>query len=225
MKLLRQVHVSHTFAFLAALTVAAWLTPRLAAQVPDSILDEDPAVLTAPRIPDKIEGINRFVFKINDVVYRYAFHPLGRGYAFVVPRPLRRGISNFFRNLAYPTRFVGNVLEGHPKGAWKETERFVVNTLIGFGGFDTVADRMPALVGVPPSDLGQAFGTWGVGHGTYLVLPLLGPSSLRDGAGDIVSGLYLAPVQYLNEWEYRTAASGLNFVNSTPELMDTYENL
>jgi phospholipid-binding lipoprotein MlaA len=220
----RKIRALPAFLMLAFLAVAGGLTPRLAGQVPDSILDEDPAVLTAPRIPDKIEGVNRFIFKVNDRIYRYALHPLGRGYAAVVPRPLRRGISNFFHNLAYPTRFVGNVLEAHPKGAWKETERFVVNTIIGFGGFDAVADRMPSLA-VVETDLGQAFGTWGIGHGTYLVLPLLGPTSLRDGTGELVSGLYLAPVQYLDEWEYRTGATSLNFVNSTPELMDSYENL
>ena len=194
------------------------------AQVPESILNEDPATLTAPMIPDRIEGINRFMFKFNDGLYRVTLRPISRGYSAVVPTPVRRGIGNFFHNLAYPTRLVGNILEGHPRGAWVETHRFLVNTVAGFGGFFAAADRDPKLR-IAETDLGQAFATWGVGHGTYLVLPLLGPTSLRDGIGQGISGIYLSPVQYLPEWEYRTGASVLDVVNQSPDTMQAYDNL
>ncbi len=208
------------------LLVAASASPssHASAQIPESILEEDPATLTAPPIPDRIEGLNRVIFKFNDGFYRVAWRPLSRGYANVVPRPARRGLGNFFRNLGYPTRLVGNLLSGDGRGALKETGRFLVNTTAGLGGFFAAADGIPKLR-VPERDLGLAFATWGAGHGTYIVLPIIGPSSLRDGFGDIVSGVYLDPVQYLSEWEYRAAGAGLNAVNQSPDAMNTYDTL
>jgi len=211
-------------ALLLGIIGAASLGTRLAAQVPDSILNEDPETVSAPLIPDRIEKINRAVFKFNDGLYRVAVKPIARGYTKVVPAPVRRGIGNFFHNLGYPTRLVSNILEGHPRGAWIETHRFLVNTVGGFGGFGAPADQDPKLR-VPENDLGQAFATWGIGHGTYLVLPLLGPTSLRDGIGQGLSGIYLSPTQYLPEWEERTGATVVDGTNKLPEAMDAYDNL
>ena len=202
------------------LCASAWL---VRAQTPASIFEEDPATLTPPPIPDRIEGVNRAMFKFNDVLYKVTFRPLSKVYAAVVPAPARRGIGRFFHNLAFPTRFAGNVLEGKLKNAGTETGRFLVNTVTSLG-FVATADRIPSLK-EKPSDLGQAFGTWGVGHGTYLILPLLGPTSLRDGVGQGLSGYYLDPAHYLPEWEYRAAASGLTAVNQSPELMQAYDQL
>jgi len=209
---------------LFALVSQAWFAAPGLAQVPDSILNEDPSAVTAAPIPDRIEGINRVVFKFNNGFYRVAWRPLSQGYAAVVPRVARKGIGNFFHNLAYPTRLVGNLFEGHGGGALKETGRFLINTTVGVGGFLAVADKMPSLK-VPESDLGQAFAVWGVGHGTYVVLPIIGPSSLRDGIGDGLSGVFLAPAQYLNNWEYRTGAVALEAVNQSPDAMHTYDTL
>lgn len=142
----------------------------------------------------------------------------------VVPRPARRGIGNFFRNLAYPTRLAGNLLSGRDRAALKEPGRFLVNTTAGIGGFVAAADDIPSLR-VPESDLGLAFATWGAGHGTYLVLPIVGPTSLRDGIGEGIGGVYLAPTQNLSEWEYRASAAGLDAVNQSPDAMHTYDNL
>ena len=211
---------------LSALLLAATLGCAAlcaSAQVPASVLDEDPIASSAPPIPDKIEGLNRFFFKVNDGVYRYALRPISRGYAKVVPKPVRRGIGHFFDNLRYPTRLVGNLMEGHGKGALKETGRFIVNTTAGIGGLLQIADDIPALR-VPESDLGQGFAAWGFGHGTYVVLPILGPSSARDGIGMGISGIYLSPLHYLDEWEHRVAAHALDAVNQSPETMDTYFN-
>jgi phospholipid-binding lipoprotein MlaA len=188
-----------------------------------SIFDEDPATLTPPRIPDKIEGVNRAIFKFNDGLYAVTLRPIGKGYKAVVPAPVRRGVGRFFHNLAFPTRFVGNVLEGRLKDAGTETGRFLVNTVSSLG-FLTTADKFPALK-EKPSDLGLAFGTWGIGHGTYLVLPLLGPASVRDGVGLGLSGYFLDPVHYLPEWEYRAAATGVTIVNQSPEQMQMYDQL
>jgi phospholipid-binding lipoprotein MlaA len=209
---------------LLGLAIAGLFAPGISAQVPDSILNEDPAALTAPRIPDKIEGLNRAVFKFNDGFYRVALRPIARGYETVVPRTARRGIGNFFRNLAYPTRLVGNLLSGHGVGALKETGRFLINTTAGVGGFVAVADATPELH-TPESDLGLAFASWGLDHGTYVVLPIIGPTSLRDGIGNGISGIYLAPTQYLPEWEYEAIATAVDTVNRSPEAMKNYDTL
>lgn len=188
-----------------------------------SIFDEDPATLTAPPIPDRIEGVNRAIFKFNDGLYKVTLRPISKGYRAVVPAPARRGIGRFFHNLAFPTRFVGNVLEGEFKNAGTETGRFVINTVMSLG-FLAPADDIPALQ-EKPSDLGLAFGRWGIGHGTYLILPVLGPASFRDGVGMGLSGYYLDPVHYLQEWEYRAAATGTTIVNQSPEQMQAYDQL
>lgn len=188
-----------------------------------SIFDEDPSTLTPPQVPDRIEGFNRAVFKFNDVLYKAILRPIGKGYAAVVPVTIRRGIGHFFNNLAFPTRFVGNVLEGRFNDAGVETERFAINTFSSFG-FCAFTDDSPRLR-ERTSDLGLAFGSWGIGHGTYLILPLLGPSSVRDGIGLGISGYFLDPVHYIDNWKYRTGATALLVVNQAPEQMDAYDQL
>lgn len=209
---------------LLGLIAAALLAPLAPAQVPESILNEDPAKLTAPPIPDPVEGLNRVIFSFNDGFYRVAWRPLSRAYVAVVPRPARQGIGNFFRNLAYPTRLVGNLLSGNGRNALKETGRFLVNTTAGLGGFIDESDNFPELR-TPESDVGLAFAAWGMNHGTYLVLPIMGPTSLRDGIGDAISGIFLAPVQYLQEWEYRAIGAGVDVVNRSPDAMRNYDTL
>jgi phospholipid-binding lipoprotein MlaA len=209
--------------FAGALLVQAQAPAPVAATASPSIFDEDPATLTPPRIPDKIEGVNRALFKFNDVLYGVVLRPVSKGYAAVVPAPVRRGVGRFFHNLAFPTRFVGNVLEGKGHDADVELQRFIVNTVTSLG-FLATADRFPDLQ-EKPSDLGLAFGTWGIGHGTYLILPLLGPASVRDGVGLGISGYFLDPAHYLPEWEERAAATGLAIVNESPEQMQAYDQL
>jgi phospholipid-binding lipoprotein MlaA len=102
-----------------------------------------------------LEGLNRALFKFNDVLYKVTLRPLGKVYTAIVPTPVRRGLGRFFHNLAFPTRFVGNVLEGKPGDAVIELERFVVNTVTSLG-FLATADRIPRLQ-ERPSDLGHAF--------------------------------------------------------------------
>lgn len=199
------------------------LAATLPAQSQQSIFDEDPAASTPPPIPDRVEGFNRAVFKFNDGLYKVTLRPLSKGYAKVVPAPLRRGFGTFFHNLEFPIRFVGNILEGKPGGAVVETGRFVMNTVTSLG-FVATADEIPALK-ERSSDLGRAFGTWGLGHGTYLILPLLGPTSLRDGIGQGLSGYFLDPVHYVQGWKYRAEINAFRITNESPELIASYDQL
>jgi phospholipid-binding lipoprotein MlaA len=188
-----------------------------------SIYDEEPATVVAHPIPDKIQGFNRAMFKFNDGLYRVVLRPISTGYSFVVPEPARHGLGHFFHNLEFPTRFVGNVLEGRFEDAGIETGRFVINTVTTLG-FGLTADGIKGMQ-ERPSDLGQAFGSWGIGHGTYIVIPLLGPSSIRDGVGLGLSGYFLDPIHYLDHWYYRYGAEALLVVNESPDLLKGYDQL
>jgi phospholipid-binding lipoprotein MlaA len=188
-----------------------------------SIYDEEPATVAAHPIPDKIQGFNRAMFKFNDGLYRVVLRPVATGYSYVVPEPARHGLGHFFHNLEFPTRFVGNVLEGRFKDAGIETGRFVINTVTTLG-FGLTADDIKGMQ-ERPSDLGQAFGSWGIGHGTYIVIPLLGPSSVRDGVGLGLSGYFLDPIHYIDQWYYRYGAEALLVVNESPDLLKGYDQL
>lgn len=132
-------------------------------------------------INDPLEPINRSIWSFNTVVSNRLIHPLGQGYRYVVRKPVREKINNFTRNLAYPGRVLNHALQGRWSGAHAETRRFITNSTIGIAGLFDPATSF----GFEKSDaeFGQTLGRWGVGPGMYVVIPLLGPSSARDGAG------------------------------------------
>lgn len=127
---------------------------------------------------DPWEGFNRRVTSFNDGADRILLKPLAKGYQAITPDPLERGVSNVFSNLAYPGVIINNLLQGKPVDALKDSGRFVINSTIGFAGLFDVAGKS----GLPEhnEDFGQTLAKWGVPSGPYLVLPFLGPSTLRD---------------------------------------------
>lgn len=130
---------------------------------------------------DPLQRINRGVWGFNQGVDKVVLRPVSGLYRAVAPRPARRGISRIFANLAEPWSFINNMLQGKPDRAFTNLGRFVVNTTIGVGGLADHATKM----GLKPAyeDFGQTLATWGVNGGPYVVLPILGPSTLRDGVG------------------------------------------
>ena len=147
-----------------------------------------------PRISDPFEPLNRSIHKFNATTIKFVVRPVAQGYETIVPSPARRGLTSFFENLRYPVRLVSNLLQGDVRRSFQETEKFLINTTIGVGGFIKVSDRYPHLR-VPDEDIGQALGKWGVPSGPYLVVPLLGPYTLRDGFG-AVGDFYLTPMNW-----------------------------
>lgn len=135
-------------------------------------------------IDDPLEPFNRSVFFVNEQVYRFIISPAGRVYEFVLPRFVRDRFHNFFSNLAFPKYFLSALFQGKFEKSWREAQRFVINSTAGLGGLFDAA----AYTGIKtdPEDFGQTLGFHGVDHGFYLVLPLLGPSSARDGFGLIL---------------------------------------
>jgi phospholipid-binding lipoprotein MlaA len=131
---------------------------------------------------DPLESMNRAVFGFNEALDRAVLKPLAQAYVDVVPETPRRLFRNFVSNLLEPWNAVNNLLQGKPVAAASDVARFAFNTLTSLGLDDPAAE-----LGLARSneDLGQTLGVWGLGAGPYLVLPILGPSSLRDGIGRI----------------------------------------
>jgi len=181
-------------------------------------------------VSDPLEPINRYTFKFNDFVYLNLVQPLADGYQAVTPDPVEEGANNFFYNLKYPVRLAGNLLQGRFDGAWVETGRFAMNTTVGIAGVFTPADKVNGFAPIPKEDIGQALGSWGLGEGPYLVLPLLGPSNLRDlggYVGDRAVNPLKEPFSLIDDWnwEWRLALSATEFTVESPSLMDRYLRL
>jgi phospholipid-binding lipoprotein MlaA len=132
-----------------------------------------------PEVFDPLRGYNKFMTNVNDKIYFCVFNPVGKGYRRVIPKGGRRGINRFFTNLLYPIRLVNNVLQLKFKNAGEETLRFVTNTTIGIAGFWDPAKEKFGLE-AHEEDFGQTLGRYGIGSGPHIVLPVLGPSNLRD---------------------------------------------
>ncbi len=140
-----------------------------------------------PDFPDPLEPWNRSVSIFNHGVMTGVIDPLATGYRFVVPSLVRASIQRFSTNLLYPRRALGFLLEGDAGGAWDETRRFGVNTTLGLLGFFDPASRL--RIPVSDEDFGQVFGKWGWNPSSFLVVPLFGPSTVRDAAGLVPDSL------------------------------------
>jgi len=123
--------------------------------------------------------MNRPLFAFNRGLDKATTKPLAKGYEKVLPQPVRTGISNFFRNLGTPASSLNNFLQGKPKRGFSELGRFVFNSTLGVGGLFDVA-RAGGIESYK-EDFGQTAAVWGVPDGPYVMIPLLGPSTLRDG--------------------------------------------
>ena len=178
-------------------------------------------------IADPFEGINRAIFRFNDFTYKEIFEPFAQGYVSLVPQPARKGIGNFFNNLEFPTRFAGSLLQFQFGRASQETVKFVVNTTAGFAGFMHVAPEFNGL-NPPIEDVGQAFGAWGIDHGFYIVVPFIGPSSLRDFVGRS-GGRAVDPIPepwtQVDDDRARIALQATDVINDLPDIIDFYNKI
>lgn len=131
---------------------------------------------------DPLEDYNRDMMAFNDGVDSLIFKPLAQGYRYVTPDFVENRFSNFFSNLLEVRSMVNALLQGKINKTMHYTGRFLVNSTVGIGGLFEVADEM-GIKKIEGEDFGQTLAVWGVRSGPYIVLPLLGPSTLRDGAG------------------------------------------
>lgn len=175
-------------------------------------------------INDPFEPVNRGIFWVNDKLYFYALKPVARGYRLVVPRQARVSIRNVFSNAAAPIRIGNSLLQLKFRDFGTELYRFVINTTFGIGG---LFDPAESVAGVKPvvEDFGQTLGSYGVGHGFYLVLPIVGPSSLRDGTGSFVDS-FADPWRYMNlETVEFLGVKAFDVTNRLSLDRDTYEGV
>lgn len=175
------------------------------------------------KVYDPLAGYNRFMTKVNDRIYFWVLKPAASGYAAITPRFMRKSVNRFFKNLSYPVRFVNNVLQLKFKKAGVETARFMINSTVGLAGLRDPADRWFDLEAYP-EDFGQTLGVYGVGEGFHLVLPLLGPSNLRD-AFAIIPDKFLEPLYYVEPTEAAIALGVYDRVNYTSLHLGEYESL
>lgn len=143
---------------------------------------------------DPWEPLNSTVFEFNRQLDRWVLKPVAKGYNFVVPNIVQVGINNFFYNIRVTPRFMNNLFQGKFKGAGIEAGRFLMNTTVGIGGFFDVAQCFHLTT--PEEDTGQTLGFYGVKPGPYVMVPLLGPYTVRDLVG-YVGDIALNPVYWL----------------------------
>ena len=183
-------------------------------------------------VKDCFEGLNRATFAFNQGLDKAIFEPIAKGYR-KLPSPIRTGTGNVVSNLSNLITIPNNLLQGDFKTAGINTARLSVNTTIGIFGIFDVAQQMGFVKDYKREDYGQTLGTWGVGEGCYVVLPILGPSTVRDTVGSLTSFLGGDPwynvtvrndTRYFKDSDYYVSrgTDGLDF---RARNIDSFDNL
>ena len=171
----------------------------------------------AAKDPDPYENINRKTHAFNETLDKYIARPVAKVYTNTVPDPVERGVVNFFSNLDDLTNIANSLLQAKFGQAANDTGRFLINSTLGIGGLFDVASR----AGLPKGegeDFGQTLGAWGVGEGPYLMLPLVGPSTLRDAPSKYIDS-FANPVSELEDVSARNSLRLLGLVSTRAELL------
>ena len=183
-------------------------------------------------VKDCFEGLNRATFAFNQGLDKTIFEPIAKGYR-KLPSPIRTGTGNVVSNLSNLITIPNNILQGNFITAGINTARLSVNTTIGIFGIFDVAQQMGFVKDYKREDYGQTLGTWGVGEGCYVVLPILGPSTVRDTVGSLTSFIGGDPwynvtvrndTQYFKDSDYYISrgTDGLDF---RAKNIDSFDNL
>ena len=166
---------------------------------------------------DPLEPMNRAIYKFNDAVDDALLKPVATGYKAVIPSPVRQGVTNFFNNIGDVWSMINHALQFEIVNAGKTAARLGINTILGIGGlFDIATD---AGIEPPKADLGQTLGKWGVPSGPYVVIPVLGPSSVRDGTG-AVTATYFDPVNRVSDNATRNVLTVTRIVDIRSQLLN-----
>jgi phospholipid-binding lipoprotein MlaA len=190
---------------------------------PGSAAALEPTVVGYSDFKDPLIWMNRGIFAFNDVTYRYLLIPFGKGYVKVVPEPARESVGNFFDNIKMPIRAVNHLLQLEMKLLGRDLGRFGINTTLGLAG---LFDPAKAWWGLEQADtdFDETLSRYGMGYGIYLVLPILGPSDLRNSAS-LVAGHFLNPILYLTENPERSAIQGFDVFQDFAPGAERYEIL
>jgi len=180
----------------------------------------------APQIADPLDPVNRVVYHFNDKLYFWGLKPVTQVYSHIVPEDFRFAIANVYDNLWAPSRVINNLLQLRLKAAGNELIRFVFNSFAGIGGMGDMANEALGIK-KQEADFGQTLGHYGLGHGIYLVLPVYGPSSIREGIG-LVGDQLMHPLTYVKSadltfWQ-KVGISAHEKVNDTSFKIGDYES-
>ena len=169
---------------------------------------------------DPIEGFNRSMYSFNQGMDKILFNPIAKLYQAITPDFVEKGISNFFNNIDDISIIANDILQLKIGQAYMDTARFVFNSTLGLGGFRDVS----SLMGLEKhdEDFGQTLAVWGVGAGPYIVVPIFGPTTLRDSTSLVVDDILLNPVSYLNNNDaLKAGILTLNFIDIKADLLTT----
>lgn len=183
-------------------------------------------------IIDPLSGYNRVMTSFNDKAMIYLINPVAEAYAFILPQPVRIGVSNAVDNIQFPIRFANNLLQLKFKNSLDELKRFIVNSTIGLGG---LMDPAKNYMDIPAhdEDFGQTLGYYGAGSGFHIVLPFFGPSNVRDLLG-LTADAYISPIVYMenlekykipNNTDQTIGIFTVDFINTTSLHPGEYESL
>ncbi len=186
-----------------------------------------------PVVKDCFESVNRVTFAFNQGLDKIIFKPLAKGYR-KLPQPIRSGTSNVINNIGNVVTIPNNILQGQMKDASVNSLRLIINSTLGIAGIFDVASYY-GLEKRDKEDYGQTLGAWGVGEGCYFILPVLGPTTVRDSIGSLANvaggdAWYNVTVandtQYFNEADYYLSQllSGVDFRAKNLESFDSLEN-
>lgn len=184
----------------------------------------DPFDENTEPIDDPWEASNTTIFGFNQSADRYLLEPLASGYDWIMPDPLERAIGRAIHNVRFVPRMVNSALQGKGHAAGVELGRFVINSSIGLAGLFDVAYEWFGLDSPAGEDAGQTLAVYGIRSGPYLVLPLLPPTTVRDGAGTLVD-LVLDPLTLLAPLAPQLATRAGETVNSRSQNLHLYEGV
>ena len=167
---------------------------------------------------DPIEGFNRSMYSFNHGIDKVLFNPIAKLYQAITPDFVEKGISNFFNNIDDISIIANDILQLKIGQAYMDTARFVFNSTLGLAGFRDVSSQMG--LEKHDEDFGQTLAVWGVGAGPYLVVPIFGPTTLRDSTSLVVYDVLLNPVTYLNNNDaLKAGILTLNFIDIKADLL------
>ena len=171
---------------------------------------------------DPLEDRNRSIYAFNENLDEAIIEPAADGYAYIIPNFLQKGLNNFFDNINYPITIINQVLQGNIEKSLQDTLRFSVNTSIGIFGFFDPASSM----GLPEhdEDFGQTLAVWGVKEGPYLMLPFIGPKTLRSLTGDLTDVLF-NPLLNIDDTNLKIKTNLINILQDRSDLSGLEEEL
>lgn len=178
---------------------------------------EGETAVVTPKPLDTFEPFNRLIFRLNEKLDRFAVKPACRFYNKAMPRPLNKGVDHFLDNITSTISVVNDVLQANFYQATTDSWRLAINSTAGVGGFFDVA----AKTGLAPSDIvgfGATFERWGYVNSRYIVLPFLGPRTIRDTVG-LVLDYYATPIAYFDNVSLRNSLIVLEYIDKRAQLM------